>query len=103
MDKKKANHYYELAAMAGDADARCNLGIKEENASNWDRALKHHMIAVGSGSSKSLMIIKDFYSYGYATKEDYMTALQLYQEYLGEVKSSQRDKAAAFDEEYRYY
>jgi len=103
MDKKKANHYYELAAMAGDADARCNLGIKEENAGNWDRALKHHMIAVGSGSSKSLMIIKDFYSYGYATKEDYTKALQLYQAYLGEIKSKQRDEAAEFDEEYRYY
>ena len=44
-DRKKANHYYELAAMAGDAEARYNLGVCEEDKGNWDRALKHYMIA----------------------------------------------------------
>ena len=37
------------------------------------------------------------------TKEDYMKALQLYQEYLDEIKSHQRDEAAAADEKCRYY
>ena len=33
-----------------------------------------------------------------------MKALQAYQEYYGEIKSVQRDKAAAADKtEYRYY
>ena len=32
-----------------------------------------------------------------------MKALQLYQVYLGEIKSEQRDKAATHSELYRYY
>ena len=83
--------------------ARFNLGICERDEGNMDRALKHYMIAAGSGHSNSLKRIKDLYSKGYATKEDYMKALQSYQEYLGEIKSVQRDVAAAAGEEYRYY
>jgi len=103
VDKKKANHYYELAAIAGDTVARNNLGGLEANAGNMSRALKHWMIAVRGGWSDSLDGIKRLYTHGHATKEDYMKALKLYQEYLGEIKSDQRDKAAAANEEYRYY
>ena len=102
VDKKTANHYYELAAMGGDADARCNLGINEAKAGNMDKSLKHFMIAAACGHG-SLDNIKDLYSIGVATKEDYTKALQLYQEYLGEIKSVQRDKAAANYENCRYY
>jgi len=39
-----------------------------------------------------------------ASKDDYTKALRTYQEYLVEIKSVQRDEAAAYDEaEYRYY
>ena len=103
VDKKKAFHYYELAVMKGNVAARHNLGIMEENAGNMDRSLKHHMIAVRGGDNDSLMEIQDLYSNGQATKEDYTKALRLYQAYLSEIRSSQRDKAAAADEEYRYY
>ena len=48
-------------------------------------------------------VIKNMYKDGYASKEDYMKALQSYQKYLGEIKSVQRDKAAAADEKWRYY
>lgn len=61
------------------------------------------MIAAKSGHSKSMEVIKEFYTFRYATKEDYMKALQSYQRYLGEIKSHQRDEAAAFSDEYRYY
>jgi len=103
VDKKKARKYYELAAMEGDAQARHNLGIDEAQAGNLDRAIKHWMIAVSIGDSESLNCIKNFYSFGKATKEDYMKALQSYQTYLGEIKSKQRDEAAAAQEGYRYY
>ena len=104
IDEEKARHYLELAAMGGEAQARFNLGNKEGKAGNFDRALKHHMIAVRSGFADSLKIIKELYTRGHATKEDYMKALQLYQAYLSEIKSDQRDKAAAYNnEEYRYY
>ena len=38
VDQKKAKHYYELAAMGGDIYARHNLGCKELNAGNYQRA-----------------------------------------------------------------
>ena len=47
--------------------------------------------------------IKELYTDGHATKEDYIKALQVYQTYLSEIKSDQRDKAAAAREDYRYY
>jgi len=103
VDKKKATHYFELAAIGGSVHARYNLGCFEGRSGNIDRAIKHFMIAVGSGHSNSLNQIKRLYSIGHATKEDYMKALQLYQMYLGEIKSPQRDKAAAEDEENQYY
>jgi len=103
VDKKKAIHYYELAAMKGDDVSRFNLAVIEERKGNWDRALKHHMIAVRVGYSDSLDYIKKWYSYGLVTKDDYTKALKAYQEYLAEIKSVQRDKAAAADERYRYY
>jgi len=103
VDIEKAKHYYELASMMGNETARHNLGAKEADAGNWDRALKHWMIAAGSGFNPSLKYIQDFYSNGQATKDDYTKALQAYQKYLSEIKSDQRDKAAAAREHYRYY
>ena len=102
-DKKKAKHYYELAAMGGDSAARGYLGNIEAQEGNMDRALKHYMIAVGSGDNHSLEMIQRMYSDGYATKDDYLKALQSYQTYLGEIKSKQRDEAAAARADNRYY
>jgi len=103
VDWKKATYYYELAAMAGKAVARHNLGNNEGRAGNYNRALKHFMIAARDGYSDSLKKIQEMYSNGYATKEDYMTALRSYQAYLGEIKSLQRDKAAVAHERNRYF
>ena len=89
--------------MRGDAGARYNLGNGEWRTGNYDRALKHYIIAAGSGLSESLERIKQLYAFEKATKEDYMKGLQAYQEYLGEIKSPQRDKAAAYNDVYRYY
>jgi len=103
VDKKIAVHFYELAAIRGDINARHNLGYIEATAGNFDRALKHWKIAAIGGYSTSLKDIQIMYSNGAATKEDYTEALHSYQEYLGEIKSAQRDKAAAANEEFRYY
>ena len=47
-DGKKAAHYYELAAMGGDVEAR-NRGASRAHSGNWERALKHWMISTGNG------------------------------------------------------
>ena len=103
VDKKKARHYYELAAIGGDSIARYNLGEMDEEAGNMERALKHYMIAVRDGDAYSLKSIQQLYSKGHATEEDYSKALQSYQTYLNEIKSKQRDKAAAYRKRCRYY
>jgi len=102
-DEKKANHYYELAAMGGDVESRYNIGVLEKRAGNMDRALKHHMIAAGCGYNDSLENIKHSFMNGDATKDDYTKALRAYQAYLVEINSAQRDQAAAFDDNYKYY
>ena len=79
--------------MGGDVTARYFLGCIEEDAGNMDRSLKHHMIAVRDGCIDSLDRIKGVYSRRDATKDDYATALNSYQEYLGETKSKHRDLA----------
>ena len=101
-DIKKAVHYWELAAMGGNTAARHNLGVLEKQGGNVDRALKHWMIAVECGFKKSLEIIKRFYNAGQVTEDDYAKALRLYQAYLDEIKSDQRDEAAAFNADWKY-
>jgi len=103
VDKKKAKHNFEQAAMGGDVAARHNVGVSEEKKGNTRKAIKHYTIAVRNGHDVSLDTIQKMYSIGYATKDDYTTALQSYQVYLGEIKSKQRDEAVAADEGYRYY
>ena len=103
LDKKKAIHYWELAAMKGHVEARHNFGVMEWQAGNMNRALKHLMYAVKSGGNKSLGTIRKMVTNGHATKNDYTKALRAYQTYLDEIKSSQRDKAAAENDDCKYY
>ena len=102
-DKKKAIRYYELSAMGGNATARMNLGLEEQNKGNVNRALTHYLIAIVDGDIESLKSIQRLYSFGHASKEDYTEALRTYQAYLGEIKSLQRDEAAAACDEFKYY
>ena len=102
-DEKKTLHYYELAAMRGQLDARHNLGCLEEKAGNVERALKHYVIAARDGDPDALRSIKGIYMDGNATKDDYTTALRYYQAYLDEIKSDQRDEAAAVRNISKYY
>jgi len=104
IDKKKATHYFELAAMGGDPYARFKLGVEEAKSRNADKAFKHFMMAVKDGNSASLAVIKEMYKCGLATKDDYAKALRSYQAYLNEIKSDQRDEAASnTNGKYRYY
>ena len=102
-DETKATHYFELAAIGGNAEARHNLGNGAIRAGNYGGALKHYMIAVGSGSNTSLKTIQQMYKGGNATRVDYTNALKAYQVYLSEVKSDDRDNAASFGDHYKYY
>ena len=96
MDKKKANHFFELAAMNGSVQARHNLGATEYINRNYDRAMKHYMLAARVGQKKSLDSVKHGYICGYVTKDEYATALREYQKSQDETKSDARDEAQAY-------
>ena len=102
-DAKMATHYFELAAIEGNVTARYNLGATEKNAGNYDRALKHFMIAVRGGHTDSVKAIQRMFMGGHVEKDQYANALQSHQAYVNEIKSNQRDKAVAFSENCRYY
>lgn len=60
------------------------------------------MIAVKEGHHESLKLIQEIYKAGLVTKDDYGKALRAYQAYVEEIRSDQRDKAAAHSEHCKY-
>ena len=94
--KKKAMHYYELAAMNGDVMSRHNLGAIDGRAGNFQRAYKHLLLSARAGDKLSLENVKQGYINGRVTKEEYTNTLRAYQMSQDEVKSDARDKAAVY-------
>jgi hypothetical protein len=95
VDKKKAKHYYELAAINGSVSARYNLGMIEGRDGNHQRAYKHYILAARAGSEKDLGKVKVGFMNGIVTKDGYAHALRGYQNWQAEVTSEARDKARA--------
>jgi hypothetical protein len=97
VDKKKATHYWELAAMNGDVEARHNLGYMEKEAGNHHRAMKHFILAAKAGLKDSLDAIKQGFMIGIVTKDEYANTLRAYQEIQDEMKSDTRERAREID------
>lgn len=95
MDKKKAKHYYELSAMKGNIVARHNIGALDWYAGNYHRAFKHFIIGARAGYKDSLDMVKQGFPKGLVTKDEYTNTLRAYHERHEEMKSEERDKAAA--------
>ena len=53
IDKKKAIHFFELAAMNGEVYARHYLGCMEKGTGNYHRAMKHFVLCARSGYKDS--------------------------------------------------
>jgi len=96
-DKVKSLHYIAKAAELGHEEARYFLGKWEMMNGNTNEveAIKHLTIAATKGEPRSLTLIHELYQYGLATKDEYTKLLQSHQEYVSEIKSGQRDEAAA--------
>ena len=92
---KKAKHYWELAAVGGDVVSRYNLGMLEASIGSLDRAMKHFMISAGAGYDESLKAIQEGFVCGHVTKDDFERALRAHTEAKDEMRSDQRDAAAA--------
>ena len=71
------------------------LVLFEGNAGNMDRAVKHWMISAGTGKDSSLGAIRRSFMNGNTTKDDFEKALRAHKEANDEMKSEQRETAAA--------
>ena len=80
----------------GDVQARHNLGIFEAQAGNTNRAMKHLMVAANAGYDNSLKVIQMCFMNGDGTKDDFEKALRVHKDAKDDMKSVQRDAAAAY-------
>jgi hypothetical protein len=91
-----------MGAIAGCIDSRLNLGFMDANTGSFDRAIKHWLIGASCGDIRAVNCIKKAMTGGNATRDDYARALRGYTQYLDEVRSYQRDRAAAYSDENKY-
>ena len=69
--------------------------MAEKDAGNMSRAVKHWMISAGAGHDESQMCIQHCFMAGHATKDEFEKALRAHKEANDEMKSDQRETAAA--------
>ena len=91
IDMKKANSYFELAAMGGCVHARHNLGCAEDEAGNQQRAYKHLLLAARAGHKQSLDAVTKGYTLGIVTKDEYEGALRAHYNHQLKTKSEARE------------
>ena len=73
--------------------ARYTLGLYEERQLRFDRATKHWIISANLGCDESMDMIREFYSKGAVSKEDFAAALRAHQASVDATKSPQRERA----------
>ena len=98
-DEKRAMHHAEKAAIGGHPDARHNLGCMEWENGQYDRAVKHWIIAAKLGYDDSLEAVKILYKAGHVSKENFAAALRDHHAAIEATKSPQREEAAKWFEE----
>ena len=92
-DKAKGIQLWRKAAMQGHVESRNNLGSYEWGEGSHDRAVRHFLISAKMENKTSVENIKDMFTMGLATKEQYAEALKGYQDAVEEMKSHDRDEA----------
>jgi localization factor PodJL len=96
-DLEKGIHHFEKAAICGNPDARHYLAIIEggENR-NFERMVKHLIIAAKLGHDESMKALGKIYSAGNITKEEVDDTLRGHQAAIDATKSAQRDAALSY-------
>jgi TPR repeat protein len=95
-DEEKAVYHSEKAAIGGDPYARYDLACYEERKGNKERAVKHSIIAANLGLEISMKELWKDYKDGYITKEELEATLRTHKAVIDEMKSKERDEAAAW-------
>jgi tetratricopeptide (TPR) repeat protein len=95
-DEKKEIYHLEEAAIGGHPGARHNLGCIEHEKGRIDRSFQHWIIAAKLGYDESLAMVKEGFTKGLASKEEFEVALRGHQAAVDATKSDQREEAYAF-------
>ena len=93
---RRGIHFYELAAISGNVNARYNIACTFGQNGDKKQAFKHALISASDGHQSSLDEVKNGYNHGDVTKDEFERTLRAYQERQDETKSEMRDKAAKF-------
>ena len=93
-NKKKQIYHLEQAAIAGNPNARHNLGCIEERNGRIERAVKHWIIAANLGDDDAIQTLKKCYKGGTISKEVFAVALRAHHVAVDATKSPQREAAA---------
>ena len=90
-DEEREVYYLEKAAMDGHHQARYNLGCYESRNGNFERSVKHFIIAANLGDEVSMKALWKYYSAGAITKEELEATLRTHKAAIDETKSEDRD------------
>jgi TPR repeat protein len=93
-DEGKAVYHFSIAAIGGHHNARYALGYIEGLNGNFERAVKHFIIAANLGCADSMKILWKRYACGDITKEDLDATIRTHQAAIDETKSEQRDRCS---------
>mmetsp|Transcript_4910 Transcript_4910/g.7523 ORF Transcript_4910/g.7523 Transcript_4910/m.7523 type:complete len:117 (+) Transcript_4910:363-713(+) len=104
-DRRKGMYHLEEAAIGngGHPSARQNLGYEELVDGNFERAVKHWIIAVTQGHDGAIKPLMELFKNGFVEKEDIAAALRAHQAAVDVTKSPQREVAQPKIEEYFRY
>ena len=88
---KKAKFHFEVAAMAGDEEAGCNLGFMEYKSGNVERDLKHWMIAVSAGYYEAMYHLQIEFEQCFISRAQIDSTLIAYNNSCAKMRSEARD------------
>ena len=93
-DEKTALKHFEEAAIGGHPKARLFLGEIDSIHRRQDRAVKHFIIAASLGHDGGLEKVKEWYTLGFVSKEDFAKTLRAHHAAIQSTKTPERDEAA---------
>jgi len=95
-DEKKELFHWEEAAIGGHPFARYHLGNHEGRSGRIERAIKHWIIAANLGDDGAIKVLRNVYTQGRISKENFAASLRAHQAAVDGTKSPQREEAEEY-------
>ena len=95
-DEGKGKHHLEEATIGGYAEARYTLAFHELNNGNYERAVKHSIIAATQGLDDAMKTVMEMFKDGFVQKEVLAATLRAHKATVDATKSPQRQAAEDF-------